>query len=160
MAGYTWVAVLHLWLGFSFRTTLLLANVTPVAWLFIYHAVLPPPSLEAVSQLQTLTSRGNSASEIPEHGLMSSLDTEVTDGAPLALEAGQEKSTPPQRHAEADVSLVSHELVDSVTEHQDANCVLTNTVSIQGTYCSFCRNDTGARQTTLKARMCVGHSAS
>lgn len=65
VAGYTWVAVLHLWLGFSFRTTLMLANITSVAWLFIYHAVLPPRKLEAVSQLHTLTSRSSSVTSLP-----------------------------------------------------------------------------------------------
>lgn len=65
VAGYTWVAVLHLWWGFSFRTTLMLANITSVAWLFIYHAVLPPRKLEAVSQLHTLTSRSSSVTSLP-----------------------------------------------------------------------------------------------
>lgn len=33
VAGYAWVAVLHQWLALSFSTTLLAANVLPVAWL-------------------------------------------------------------------------------------------------------------------------------
>ena len=65
VAGYTWVAVLHLWWGFSFRTTLMLANITSVAWLFVYHAVLPSRKLEAASQLHTLTSRSSSVTGLP-----------------------------------------------------------------------------------------------
>jgi hypothetical protein len=37
IAGYTWVAVLHYWLGLSYTATLLLANVMPVAWLAVFH---------------------------------------------------------------------------------------------------------------------------
>ena len=65
VAGYTWVAILHLWWGLSFRTTLMLANITSMAWLFIYHAVLPPRKSEAVSQLHTLTSRSSSVTGLP-----------------------------------------------------------------------------------------------
>ena len=65
VAGYTWVAVLHLWWGFSFKATLMLANITSVGWLFIYYAVLPSQQLEAVSQLHTLTSRNSSATGLP-----------------------------------------------------------------------------------------------
>lgn len=65
VAGYTWVAVLHVWLGLSFKSTLLLANLTSVSWLCIYHGVLPTPKPQAVSQLHVLSSRGSSASSPP-----------------------------------------------------------------------------------------------
>ena len=102
VAGYTWVAGLHLWLGFSFRTTLLLANITPVAWLYIYHAVLPPPKLEAVSQLHKLTSRSTSASELP--GPATDLNT---DGAASLLGLVADEARGMQhRHTDSSISLV------------------------------------------------------
>ncbi|KAL3159139.1 hypothetical protein ABBQ32_011133 [Trebouxia sp. C0010 RCD-2024] len=89
VAGYTWVAVLHLWWGASFRTTLMLANITSVAWLFIYHAVLPPRKQEAVSQLHTLvSSRSNGTADLPaDQGVAS-------DG----MEAEADKSSGSQEH--------------------------------------------------------------
>ena len=56
------MATLHVWLGLTFKTTLLLANITSIAWLCIYHGVLPAPKAQAVSQLHTLNSRDSSAS--------------------------------------------------------------------------------------------------
>ena len=63
VAGYTWVAILHVWLGLTFKTTLLSANITSVAWLCIYHGVLPAPKAQAVSQLHTLHSRDSISAE-------------------------------------------------------------------------------------------------
>ena len=50
VAGYTWVAVMHTILGFSFPTTLMIANSTSVAWLLCYYMLLKP----AVSMLLPL----------------------------------------------------------------------------------------------------------
>lgn len=106
VAGYTWVAVLHLWLGLTFRTTLLLANVTSVAWLFIYHKVLPPPNLEAVSQLHTLTSRGDSTSHLPLETAVPDADSDAADASLLGLEA-ESKGGLGRRQNDADVNLAS-----------------------------------------------------
>ena len=43
VAGYTWVAVMHVLLGFSFKTTLNIANLTSIAWLLCYYFLLKPP---------------------------------------------------------------------------------------------------------------------
>lgn len=43
VGGYTWVAMLHVWLGLSFRCTLLAANVTVGAWLATYFWLLERP---------------------------------------------------------------------------------------------------------------------
>ena len=43
VAGYTWVAIMHVLLGFSFKTTLNVANVTSIAWLLCYYFLLKPP---------------------------------------------------------------------------------------------------------------------
>ena len=43
VAGYTWVAVIHVLLGFSFKTTLNIANLTSIAWLLCYYFLLKPP---------------------------------------------------------------------------------------------------------------------
>ncbi|KAA6416471.1 MAG: golgi integral membrane protein [Trebouxia sp. A1-2] len=106
VAGYTWVAVLHLWLGFTFRTTLLLANVTSVAWLFIYHKVLPPPNLEAISQLHTLTSRSESTSDLPQGTTASAADRLAADASLLGLEA-ESKGRLSRRQKDAADSLAS-----------------------------------------------------
>ncbi|CAL8471388.1 g10930 [Coccomyxa elongata] len=80
VAGYTWVGVLHILLGFTFRTTLLIANATAVGWLVVYYMLLQPQtrakrrvegvvSLEARSsseQLQALE-QDVLSSEIPQH---------------------------------------------------------------------------------------------
>ena len=42
MAGYTWVGVMHTILGFSFATTLMIANATSIAWLLCYYLLLKP----------------------------------------------------------------------------------------------------------------------
>ncbi|CAL5228292.1 g11397 [Coccomyxa viridis] len=42
VAGYTWVGVMHTILGFSFATTLMIANATSVAWLLCYYLLLKP----------------------------------------------------------------------------------------------------------------------
>ena len=42
VAGYTWVAIIHVLLGFSFKTTLNIANLTSVAWLLCYYFLLKP----------------------------------------------------------------------------------------------------------------------
>lgn len=67
----------------------MLANVTSVAWLFIYHAVLPSRKPEAVSQLHTLvSSRSSSMPGLPaEHGL-----------AGNSIEADADKSPKSQEH--------------------------------------------------------------
>jgi battenin len=53
IAGYAWVVVLHRWLGCSFRATLLLANIVPLAWLRICYALLeeqqPAPAYAQLS---------------------------------------------------------------------------------------------------------------
>lgn len=41
--GYAWVTVLHLWLGVSFRATLLAANGFTAGWLAVYYLLLRPP---------------------------------------------------------------------------------------------------------------------
>ena len=41
--GYMWVAVLHVMLGFSFKTTLLLALVLPMCWILVYFVLLESP---------------------------------------------------------------------------------------------------------------------
>eukprot|EP00775_Hariotina_reticulata_P008201 gene8201-8392_t len=38
--GYAWVAALHYWVGYSFKVTLLLANVLPGLWLAVFHLML------------------------------------------------------------------------------------------------------------------------
>lgn len=58
VAGYTWVGVLHVLLGFSFKVTLLAANATSVAWILAYYLLLPP----AVSKQPT-------ASDLWQHPL-------------------------------------------------------------------------------------------
>ncbi|TMW65779.1 hypothetical protein Poli38472_008421 [Pythium oligandrum] len=40
VGGYAWVAIFHLWLGLSFSTTLVLASIFPVLYVFIFTAVL------------------------------------------------------------------------------------------------------------------------
>ena len=45
VAGYTWVGVLHILLGFSFKTTLLIANATALGWLAVYYILLQPQVL-------------------------------------------------------------------------------------------------------------------
>lgn len=42
VAGFTWVAVMHTLLGYSFRTTLTIANLTSIAWLLCYYLLLKP----------------------------------------------------------------------------------------------------------------------
>ena len=42
VAGYTWVGILHILLGFSFKTTLLIANTTALGWLAVYYILLQP----------------------------------------------------------------------------------------------------------------------
>lgn len=41
IAGYMWVAVLHLWLGFSFTWTLLIAQSHVALWWYVFFYVLP-----------------------------------------------------------------------------------------------------------------------
>jgi len=41
--GYAWVAFFHLLGGLSFQTTLLAANSTVIAWVFVYFFLLEPP---------------------------------------------------------------------------------------------------------------------
>lgn len=36
IAGYAWMVIMHSWLGLSFKTTLLSANIMPIAWLRIF----------------------------------------------------------------------------------------------------------------------------
>ncbi|KAK9918138.1 hypothetical protein WJX75_001533 [Coccomyxa subellipsoidea] len=42
VAGYTWVGILHVLLGFSFKKTLLIANTTALGWLAVYYILLQP----------------------------------------------------------------------------------------------------------------------
>ena len=97
VAGYTWVAILHVWLGLTFKTTLVLANITSVAWLCIYHGVLPAPKAQAVSQLHTLSSRNSSASaehsQTDVHGpaLVSNDNTQDLEGP--KFNAGQVRTS-------------------------------------------------------------------
>ena len=103
VAGYTWVATFHLWFGLSFRTTLLLANITAVAWLLIYKAVLPPPKLEAVSQLSTLSGRSSNALQDPQQPAMFSLDAPAADAAVVAVQAENLSNTQPSADSEIKV---------------------------------------------------------
>ena len=103
VAGYTWVAVFHLWCGLSFRTTLLLANITSVAWLFIYNAVLPPPKLEAVSQLSTLSSRSNSMLQVPQQAVLHSSDAQAADAAVAAAQPESMMTVQPSNQSEVKV---------------------------------------------------------
>jgi battenin len=47
VAGYAWVAALHVAAGWSLRATLLSANVTAAAWLAVYFGLLVPPEARA-----------------------------------------------------------------------------------------------------------------
>lgn len=68
VAGYTWVALLHVWLGLTFKTTLMLANIISISWLYVYHRVLPSPRAEAVSQLHAIGSGASAdADHMPQH---------------------------------------------------------------------------------------------
>ena len=104
VAGYAWVAILHLWLGFSFKTTLMLANITSAAWLLIYYAVLPPPKPEAISQLHSLTSSrssGMACRPLDQHVAGASLEAD----AQQMSESG-EGSLRPRLGADADTHMV------------------------------------------------------
>ena len=103
VAGYTWVAILHLWWGLSFRTTLMLANITSVAWLFIYHAVLPPRKSEAVSQLHTLSSRSSSVTSLPVDQAHAGDESEAAAEPSLDLPDHQALS---QSNADAEITMV------------------------------------------------------
>ena len=77
-----------------------------MAWLFIYHKVLPPPNLEAVSQLHTLTSRNDSTSHLPQETAASAADTVAADASLLGLEAESQDGLG-RRQKDADVNLAS-----------------------------------------------------
>ena len=99
VAGYTWVAVLHLWWGLSFKATLMLANITSVAWLLIYHAVLPPIRSEAVSQLHTLTSGRSSGMTHPPLDQIDACSGRETDAQALSML--DERQSKPGLHTDA-----------------------------------------------------------
>ncbi|KAL4429218.1 hypothetical protein ABPG77_010197 [Micractinium sp. CCAP 211/92] len=61
--GYAWVALLHLFAGLSFTSTLLLANATTAAWLAVYHLLLEKPE-QRVQQLWRHDSDA-AASDVP-----------------------------------------------------------------------------------------------
>ena len=67
--------------------------------------MLPPPNLEAVSQLHTLTSRGNSTSEASTNLAPTSLDPAVAGGM-LDEEADELKSMQNQRYDSAKLGMV------------------------------------------------------
>lgn len=50
MFGYSWVGLLHIALGLSFRDTLLLANASSMAWLGVYYFLLEPPERKGASR--------------------------------------------------------------------------------------------------------------
>lgn len=78
--------------------------------MFIYHKVLPPPNLEAVSQLHTLTSRGDSTSHLPLETAAPDADSDAADASLLGLEAEAEaeaKGGLGRRQKDADVNLAS-----------------------------------------------------
>lgn len=94
VAGYSYVAVLHVGLGLTFKTTLLLANTTSIAWLCIYYGVLPRPEAQAVSQLHTLSSRDSDALDGParsdQHGRVADVESvRATEGfEPSTVQVG------------------------------------------------------------------------
>lgn len=67
---------------------------------------MPPPDLEAVSQLHTLTSRGDSTSHLPQETAASDGDTDAADASLLGLEA-ESKGGLGRRQKDADVNLAS-----------------------------------------------------
>lgn len=81
----------------------MLANITPVAWLFIYHAVLPPRKFEAVSQLHTLTSRSSSVTGLPLDQTHSGDETEAAAETSLDPPEHQARS---RSNADADIIMV------------------------------------------------------
>ena len=61
--GYAWVTVLHLWLGVTFKATLLAANGFTAAWLSVYNLLLQRPRRDAaayqrVPTLERITTAG------------------------------------------------------------------------------------------------------
>lgn len=106
VAGYTWVAILHLWLTFSFKTTLMLANITSVAWLVIYYTVLPPPKAEAASQLHSLTSSRSRSMAYPPHD-QHVVGASIEADAQEVSESGEHSPRPrPGADADANVQTV------------------------------------------------------
>ena len=47
--GYSWVGILHVLLGLSFRRTLLLANLSSMAWLGVYYFMLDSPEQKSAA---------------------------------------------------------------------------------------------------------------
>lgn len=73
----------------------MLANVTSVAWLFIYHAVLPPRKQEAVSQLHTLvSSRSSGTADLPADQGVASNGMEAEADKPSGSQEHQPISRP------------------------------------------------------------------
>ena len=60
--GYTWVVVLHILAKLSFKTTLLLANISSVAWLAVYFLMLESPE-QKQSAARALMKAGSDKSE-------------------------------------------------------------------------------------------------
>ena len=58
--GYSWVGVLHVLMGLSFRRTLLLANLSSLAWLGVYYLLLESPEQKSAASksLSRTTSDG------------------------------------------------------------------------------------------------------
>lgn len=54
--GYSWVGLLHIVMGLSFKETLLLANMSSIAWLAVYHFLLQSPEKLAPSRQLLRTS--------------------------------------------------------------------------------------------------------
>lgn len=87
--------------------------------MFIYHKVLPPPNLEAVSQLHTLTSRNDSTSHLPQETAASAADTVAADASLLGLEAkspgglGRRQKDPDVNLASCRVSLLQNDAGDT-----------------------------------------------
>lgn len=53
--GYSWVAILHVLIGLSFQHTLLLANLSVIAWIACYYLLLESPEAKQ-GALQTVSS--------------------------------------------------------------------------------------------------------
>ena len=63
--GYSWVVALHILASLSFQTTLLLANISSLAWLAVYFLVLQSPEKvhDASRKLAKSSSNASQAQE-------------------------------------------------------------------------------------------------
>ena len=62
--GYSWVVILHVLCGLSFKGTLLLANISSIAWLAVYFLMLESPEKKQLASRALLkTTSGVSTEE-------------------------------------------------------------------------------------------------